>query len=48
MEGITSGWSVQKIVECWIIWVLVVSWIFGILYAGARRVESSGRSKPDK
>ena len=48
MEGITSGWSVQKIVECWIIWVLVVSWIFGILYAGARRAEASIRTKSDK
>lgn len=48
VEGLTSGWSVEKIVGCWVVWVLVVSWIFGILYAGARRTESSSRLKSDK
>lgn len=48
MEGITSAWPVEKIVGCWVVWVLVVSWIFGILYAGARRAESSRLWKSDK
>lgn len=47
VEGLTSGWSVEKITGCWIIWVLVVSGIFGILYVSARRAEASMQRKQD-